>query len=217
MWWSPPPDNFIEEQVRSLKAVLESVANQDKIFIPPLPRFMFSSCCEITIHAPNTRSQSHSTLALTEHTQQRKTITKACYAKGVKKFKVMDALGTLTPTQQRYSDKATALHKLTHRNNVHLLEKGYTILVERIVADSKAMKEGRTAADATQQQRETGDNGQEMALWGGFFTMVGSHKLPALWLQLGEWPTFSSAFSSTSFSCPHMHSIVNKKHFLVVH
>ena len=30
-------DNFIEEQVRSLKAVLESVANQDKIFIPPLP------------------------------------------------------------------------------------------------------------------------------------------------------------------------------------
>ena len=100
---------------------------------------------------------------------------------------------------------------------MHLLEKGYTILVERIVADSKAMKEGRTAADATQQQRETGDNGQEMALWGGFFTMVGSHKLPALWLQLGEWPTFSSAFSSNSFSCPHMHSIVNKKHFLVVH
>ena len=125
----------------------------------------------------------------------------------------LDALGTRTPTQQKYSDKATALHKLTHRNNVHLLEKGYTILVERIVADSKAMKEGRTAADATQQQRETGDNGQEMALWGGFFTMVGSHKLPALWLQLGEWPTFSSAFSSNSFSCPHMHSIVNKKTF----
>ena len=80
------------------------------LYSPTPPRFMFSSCCEITTHAPNTRSQSHSTLALMEHARQRKTITKACYAKGVKKFKVMDALGTLTPTQQRYSDKATALH-----------------------------------------------------------------------------------------------------------
>ena len=32
----------------------------------------------------------------------------------------MDVLGTLTPTQQKISDKATALHKLTHRNNVHI-------------------------------------------------------------------------------------------------
>ena len=125
---------------------------------------MFGGCCVITTRAPNTRSSSHSTLALAEHTRQRNTITKALYAKGVKKCKVMDALSTLTPTQQkyRYSDKATALHKLTHRDNKHLLEKGYSMLTERIVADSKAMKECKTAADATWQNHGTSNNGREM-------------------------------------------------------
>ena len=80
----------------------------------------------------------------------------------MKKFKVMDALGTRTPTQQKYSDKATALHKLTHRDNKHLLEKGYSILTERIVADSKAMKECKTAADATWQNHGTSNNKREM-------------------------------------------------------
>ena len=104
---------------------------------------------------------------------------------------VLIVLGTLTPTQQKISDKATALHKLTHRNNVHILEKGYAMLAERIIADGKAMKEGKTAADATQQQPEISNNGREMALWGGFFTTVGcgkksAYKVPA---KKGTVPT----------------------------
>ena len=61
------PDNFIAEQVATLRPVLDMVKNLDIIFIPPVPRFAFGGCCENTMHAPNTRTSSHSTFALTEH------------------------------------------------------------------------------------------------------------------------------------------------------
>ena len=61
------PDNFIAEQVATLRPVLNTVKNLDIIFISPVPRFAFGGCCENTAHAPNTRSSSHSTFALTEH------------------------------------------------------------------------------------------------------------------------------------------------------
>ena len=61
------PDNFIAEQVATLRPVLNTVKNLDIIFISPVPRFAFGGCCENTTHAPNTRSSSHSTFALTEH------------------------------------------------------------------------------------------------------------------------------------------------------
>ena len=60
-------DNFIAEQVATLRPVLDTVKNLDIIFIPPVPRFAFGGCCENTIQAPNMRSSSHSTFGLTEH------------------------------------------------------------------------------------------------------------------------------------------------------
>ena len=42
------PNSFISEQVGTLRAVLDSVKNNKKIFLPPIPRFAFGGCCENT-------------------------------------------------------------------------------------------------------------------------------------------------------------------------
>ena len=83
------PDSFISEQVGTLRAVLDSVKNNNKIFLPPIPRFAFGGCCENTCHASNTRLPTHSTLALTEHIRQRNCIIKNITATNTQTFTVV--------------------------------------------------------------------------------------------------------------------------------
>ena len=96
------PDNFIAEQVTTLRPVLDSVKNLDKIFIPPMPWFAFGGCCEALrthqTHVARTKHTSHSFFALTEHVRQCNSITKHINDTKTKNFKVIDLLGTLTPS-----------------------------------------------------------------------------------------------------------------------
>ena len=165
------PDNFIAEQVATLRPVLDTVKTLDIIFIPPVPRFAFGGCCENTMHAPNTCSSSHSTFALTEHVRQRNTITKHLINTKTKNFKVIDLLGTLTPAQHNQSDRAAALKKITHRDNVHLTESGYKLLAGKIVEVSKELKDRQLKL----RQQPPADPlvGREIISWGGFYITVG--------------------------------------------
>ena len=121
--------------------VLDSVKNLDITFIPPVPRFTFGGCCENTTHAPNTRIPLHSSFALTEHVRQRNSITKHITDTKTKNFKVIDLLGALTPAKNNQADRATALRKITHRDNVHLTESGYKLLAGKIVEVAKELKD----------------------------------------------------------------------------
>ena len=87
------------------------------------------------------RSSSHSIFALTEHVQQRNTITKHLINTKTKNFKVINLLGTLTPAQHNQTDRAAALKKITHRDNVHLTESGYKLLAGKIVEVAKELKD----------------------------------------------------------------------------
>ena len=167
------PDSFIAEQLVTLRSVLDSVKSNDKIFLPPIPRFAFGGCCENTSHAPNTSLPTHSTFALTEHIRQRNCITKNITAANTKSFKVLDILGTLAPAQHNVPDKAVALKKLTLRDNVHLSEKGYALLAEKIIELAKELKSRQTSPSGHPQQKEDPLSGRELQTWGGFFVTVG--------------------------------------------
>ena len=165
------PDNFIAEQVATLRPVLDTVKNLDIIFIPPVPRFAFGGCCENTVHAPNTRSSSHSTFALTEHVRQRNSITKHLIDTKTKNFKVIDLLGTLRPAQHNPLERALALKKITHWDNVHQTESGYKLLAGKIVEVFKELKDRQLK----QHQQPPADplSGREIISWGGFYITVG--------------------------------------------
>ena len=55
------PDTFLSEQVGSLGGVLASIKNHSKIMLPPIPRYVFGSCCNDISHAPNIASPNHLT------------------------------------------------------------------------------------------------------------------------------------------------------------
>ena len=70
------PDDILREQVKSLSCLEIHLKNRAKIFIPPIPRFVFGSCCDSNTHGTNTSSSLHPQQALAEHTRQRHTVIK---------------------------------------------------------------------------------------------------------------------------------------------
>ena len=115
------------------------------------------------MHAPNTRTPSHSSFALTEHVRQRNSITKHINDTKSKNFKVINLLGTLAPAQQNQSDRTTALKKITHWDNVHLTESGYKLLAGKIFEVAKELK----YRQLQQHQQPPADplSGREIILW----------------------------------------------------
>ena len=80
-------------------------------------------------------------------------------------------LGTLTPAQNNQSDRAGALKKITHRDNLHLTESGYKLLAGKTVEVSKELKDRQLKL--RQQPPADPPGGREIISWGGFYITVG--------------------------------------------
>ena len=52
-------DKSIEETISGLRTALAVIDTQDKIFIPPIPRYMFGGCCADNSHVHNTKEPDH--------------------------------------------------------------------------------------------------------------------------------------------------------------
>ena len=160
------PDTILREQVK-LVSILESTAkNRGKIFIPPIPRFVFGSCCTSESHGSNTRSDTHSAYALTEHIRQRHTIIKALHNNGITNFKVIDIMHSIRDGPDTEDNRLTCLKKITAGDNVHLTPDGYAKIAAEI-ADAAQQLTTRPAV------RVGPPRGVEIPGWHGFVSTTG--------------------------------------------
>ena len=160
------PDTILREQVK-LVSSLESVCkNRGKIFIPPIPRFVFGSCCTNTTHGSNTKSDTHKAHNINEHIRQRHTIIKSLNSTGITNHKVINIMHCLREGPDTEEKRLICLKKVTHRDNVHLSTEGYAKIAAGIL-------------DAVQQltarPRVQGGppGGMEISGWHGFVTTTG--------------------------------------------
>ena len=106
------PDTILREQVK-LVSSLESVCkNRGKIFIPPISRFVFGSCCTNTTQGSNTRSDTHRAQAINEHIRQRHTIIKSLNSTGITNHKVIDIMHCLREGPDTKENRLTCLNPL---------------------------------------------------------------------------------------------------------
>ena len=140
--------------------------NRGKIFIPPIPRYVFGSCCTSTTHGNNTKSDSHKALALNEHIRQRHTIIKSLNTAGITNHKVLDIMHCLREGPDTEENRLTCLRKVTHRDNVHLSTEGYAKIAAGILD---------AAQQLTARPRVLGGppRGMEITGWHGFVTTTG--------------------------------------------
>ena len=169
------PDTFICEQVGNLGGLFSAINEHSKIVLPAIPRYVFGSCCKDATHAQNTALPSHSTTSVSEHIRQRNTIIKKLHDARTQNLKVLDILSCFSNTSSSIPVKFDHLKKVTHRDNVHLTERGYELLAENIVKEAKVLMERQSSRGEKPELHNT-NVGQEIRSWGGFFCMVGFGK-----------------------------------------
>ena len=135
------PDTFICEQVGNLGGLFSSINEHLKIVLPAIPRYVFESCCKDTTHSHNTTLPTHSTMAVSEHIRQCNTIIKKLHNAKTLKHKVLDVLSCFSSTSSSIPEKCNDLKRVTHRDNVHLIERGYKLLAENIIKEANSLME----------------------------------------------------------------------------
>ena len=128
------PDEILREQVKSLSSLEVSLKNRTNIFIPPIPRFVFGSCCNNSTHSINIRTPLHSQHALAEYTRQRHTIIKTLNSTGVTAHRVLDVIQSINKAQDTPFNRTSALKQHMHKDNIHLTSDGYRLLADSIIA-----------------------------------------------------------------------------------
>ena len=169
------PDAFLMDQVGSLGGMLASIKNHLKIVFPPIPCYVFGSCCNDTSHAPNVSSPTHITSSLTEHIRQRSTIIRKLHDHKTQHFKVIDVLSIFAQTSASIADKGTGLKSHTHRDNVHLTENGYKLVADAIISEAKLLRD-RVNPPSKPNTNSAGVKGSELRVWGGFYCTAGYGK-----------------------------------------
>ena len=172
------PDEALVGQVRGLRQVLDFLKDTKKVFIPPIPRFVFGGCCATKHHAPNTSSPDHPAKMLTEHIRQRHTITKALVDSKASHFRVTDVLGIFAATHDSLTEKARKICTFTHKDNVHLMPAGYRLLAEEIVLDCNIISSKQQST--AKQLRTTIAPPSEEKMWRGFRTTRGVRRTLAV-------------------------------------
>ncbi len=67
-----------------------------KIFNPPIPRYLFGSCCPVLARGPNIHTGGHGEKMVGEHYCIHNNLKSIILNDGVRNMRVLDTLGTLT-------------------------------------------------------------------------------------------------------------------------
>jgi hypothetical protein len=118
-------DETFKKILKKLGPVLLSAQNAKKIVIPPLPRYIFSTCCSSTAHCANFLEEKYAENNLNGVTKLRGIMKKECSAIGMRNHWVLDGVGSITGTRagQSYGTNREILPELRPllaKDGVHL-------------------------------------------------------------------------------------------------
>ena len=133
------PDSILRDQVKLVCSLDQVLRGRAKIFIPPILRNVFSSCCDKLTHAPNMRNAEHPKHAAEEHTRLRHTIIKGLASGGMTQHRVIDFIHCISDRNEAQSSRMASLKSHTHPDMVHLTARGYEKLANCIITTAEQL------------------------------------------------------------------------------
>jgi hypothetical protein len=139
-------DSFLR-LVSNLDELIKYEGPGIKIFIPPLPRYLFKGCCEDRNHSTNVKDEGYGLKLLQETARFRGTLKKALLRGGLDDFFVLDGIGALIGTTPG-GNRGTAaeilpeLENYMAADNVHYTDPAYKNLSAAIVAAAEGVRNG---------------------------------------------------------------------------
>ncbi len=105
------------------------------VFTPPIPRFVFGSCCRDLSHGSNITMGGHSEKMLGEHCSIRNSLKGILAKEGLPNTRVLDTLGAITG-KNSVASQLEVLKSITAKDNVHLTPSGYRSLAEGVLREA---------------------------------------------------------------------------------
>jgi hypothetical protein len=101
-------------------------------FSPPLPRSLFSRCCNDNSHCTNFKDKGFAEELLTGYIRLRNELIKQLVSHGITSFKVMDSCCMTTCSKTAsIADRLKELREVMAKDDTHFLEPGYKNIADR--------------------------------------------------------------------------------------
>jgi hypothetical protein len=139
-----------EESFLRTLSVLDIILSDDragiKIFVPPLPRYLFRGCCDNSSHSTNVKNENYA-LTLLQETMRFRGILKNALLRRGENFFVLDGVGAVlgvTPGNNRgpAAEILSDLEAVFYEDSVHFTDVGYRYLSNTIVAAIEGVHDG---------------------------------------------------------------------------
>jgi hypothetical protein len=129
------PIGTLKKVIEHVLPILKAKGNKACIIIPPLPRYLFSRCCNDKSHCTNTEEKDFPEKLLSGFIQQRNELIKSLVQNGLTNFKVLDACCvTMCATTASISDRLNELRNVAAGDGVHFNANGYQNLAQRTIS-----------------------------------------------------------------------------------
>jgi hypothetical protein len=158
--------------LNKLKPILELLKGE-KIFLPPLPRYLYTSCCDLPDHCEGVGSDEVASGMVKIAVSARKTVRDFVHAR-VSKIWVPDILSFLCDDVSTPDKIASGIKNLYAKDGVHLNVKGYDLVANNL---HKIIENKIAASVCVSGRSSAGHAGQpKQYYWKGFISPVGSSR-----------------------------------------
>jgi hypothetical protein len=119
------PQDVFKKTVDAILPILSAKGDTPCVLIPPLPRYLFASCCDDLSHCTNAKNDKYQENLLTGFLQLRNGLIKTLVSAGVKNFKVLDTCCTTNcATTANSKTRLSELKTVTAKDGVHYVAAG---------------------------------------------------------------------------------------------
>jgi hypothetical protein len=155
--------------IKSLSPVLLSAQHIAKVWIPPLPRYVFTPCCSQLTHSTNVHSDGYAEKSLNGVSRLRGILKTECAKMGVQNVWVLDGIGALLDTApgESYGSNLEILpdlHGKLAKDGVHIETAGNRNMSKTILRAFDAIKRSGTVNESP----ALGKKGCREYFWRGF-------------------------------------------------
>jgi hypothetical protein len=141
-------------------------------FCPPLPRHLYTGCCDSGDHCTNVNCENHATKMMGQLNALRTSCIENLQGIGIKDFSVPDVIKLMMPACTGIPEYLAALKHMSAADGVHFSQEGYSCIANAIVTHIS-----HTKCTVTEKMSApfsfVPDNGKQTYYWRGFASPVG--------------------------------------------
>ena len=171
-------DRAMNSLISSARPLLELLPKATKVILPPLPRYVFGSCCEDPDHGNNSRDTDNPRNTLGDLAHLRKIIKQKVSTISGKCWVIDPVTACLAvPCSSTTEEKIAALRQVTAIDNVHYTVEGYNNLGANLVTCLTDIQSGKICREKdTAGIYVTGAGGLVLHHWKGFLSVKGADR-----------------------------------------